>query len=304
MTAKTRHELISEMLDWHIPDSAHESGCALRCGYYGADLGQHLASELENAGLLESVSGLRKAILIWAERFIPGDRWDTEDLHDLESALKGTVESHPTAHWRREMERLRAEYLAFTSRLGFGDDVTEPAATLAQLIDPIEEAFSKAGDHFECAIVCELCGESLASQVCEHCNGSGCKANPQFAYSECEWCAGAGRVHPGCVEVSYADLVAQRDAAYAKGESAAIGPVFPMYGFGGCTSQDSDFCACATDEDVECAVCGEVIDPGTPTFARSQGQPWMDGEDSEQDWVTLWWHSDCDTRTLEGEVTS
>lgn len=45
---------------------------------------------------------LRRAVLLWAERFQPGDRWDPEDLWDLRAALTGTVEAHPTAHHRRQ----------------------------------------------------------------------------------------------------------------------------------------------------------------------------------------------------------
>lgn len=41
------------------------------------------------------------AVRLWAERFIPGDRWDTEDARDLEAALNGIVEAEPTAHDRR-----------------------------------------------------------------------------------------------------------------------------------------------------------------------------------------------------------
>lgn len=76
-----------------------------------------------------------------------------------------------------------------------------------------------------------------------------------------------------------------------------IGDPFPMYGFQGCTDMDPDACACATDTEVECSACGEVIEPGTPTNARQEGQPWLDPDDPEQDWITLWWHASCDTRT-------
>jgi hypothetical protein len=111
-----------------------------------------------------------------------------------------------------EVERLRGEHLAFTRALGFGDGVTEPAATLAQMVDPIEQAFSEASEYLEGPRICEPCGEWLATQVCEHCHGSGCGPGTALgAYEECEWCAGVGKVHPGCVERSYADLVAERD---------------------------------------------------------------------------------------------
>jgi hypothetical protein len=115
-----------------------------------------------------------------------------------------------------EVERLRGEHLAFTRALGFGDGVTEPAATLAQMVDPIEQAFSEASEYHEGPRICEPCGEWLATETCEHCHGSGCgPGTASGAYSECEWCAGVGKIHPGCVEQSYADLVAERDEARA-----------------------------------------------------------------------------------------
>ena len=46
---------------------------------------------------------VRRAVLLWAERFLPGDRWDTEDLRDLRTALGGTVEANP------DRTRARAE---------------------------------------------------------------------------------------------------------------------------------------------------------------------------------------------------
>lgn len=81
----------------------------------------------------------------------------------------------------------------------------------------------------------------------------------------------------------------------------AIGDSFPMYGFEGCTDRNPDVCACATAEDVECSACGEVIEPGTPTYARVEGQPWMDPDDLDQEWITLWWHAACDTRKTPGQ---
>lgn len=70
------------------------------------DCGERHAGPCEQGG---EVAELRRAVLLWAERFTPGDRWDSEDLRDLETALGGTVEAHPTAHWRREQAELRAE---------------------------------------------------------------------------------------------------------------------------------------------------------------------------------------------------
>ncbi len=111
-----------------------------------------------------------------------------------------------------EIDRLVQERLTFTDKLGYGDGVTEPAAELADLIDPIKAAFSEARDHNECPRICEPCGERLASTVCPECRGSGCHAamcEASGAYRECEYCAGVGWVHEGCVEQSYADLAAK-----------------------------------------------------------------------------------------------
>ncbi len=109
-----------------------------------------------------------------------------------------------------EIDRLVQQRREFTDRLGYGDGVTEPAAELADLVDPIKEAFSEAREHNECPRLCEPCGERLASTLCPECRGSGCHAamcEASGAYQECEYCAGVGWVHEGCAEQSYADLV-------------------------------------------------------------------------------------------------
>ena len=111
-----------------------------------------------------------------------------------------------------EVDRLRREQVEFTARLGFGDNISEPAATLADMVDPIEAAFSDARDHQECPRICELCGEKLADTPCPECHGSGCDApmcEVYGAYTECEHCAGAGWVHEGCAGVGYKDLAAE-----------------------------------------------------------------------------------------------
>jgi hypothetical protein len=59
------------------------------------------------------------------------------------NALPGLLDALDSAE--AEIERLRAfraEYTALTSALGFGDNVSEPAAPPSQLREPIEEAFS------------------------------------------------------------------------------------------------------------------------------------------------------------------
>lgn len=123
-----------------------------------------------------------------------------------------------------ENDRLREDARAFAAALDFGDGITEPAATLAELVEPVEQAFSEARDHFECPVICELCGEKLASQTCEKCHGSGCLPNAELAYLECDECAGVGKVHPGCVEKSYDDLVAEVQRLQAIADALGVEP--------------------------------------------------------------------------------
>lgn len=111
-----------------------------------------------------------------------------------------------------KVELLRRERIEFVSRLDFGDDIHEPAAALADIVDTIEQAFSDRRDHQECPHCCEQCGESLAAKLCPECHGSGCDAalcEASGAYSECEHCGGAGWVHDGCVGMGYAELAAE-----------------------------------------------------------------------------------------------
>jgi len=113
-----------------------------------------------------------------------------------------------------EADREYRERIEFMSRLGYGDDKTVPAARLADIVDAVEYAFSESRDHFDCPNWCEVCGERLAAKECEHCHGSGCGPLTGLgAYDECEHCAGSGRIHEGCAERSYADLVKERDEA-------------------------------------------------------------------------------------------
>ena len=110
-----------------------------------------------------------------------------------------------------ERDRLHEDHLAFTTPLGFGDGVTEPAARLSELVDTVHDALCDARDHLECPLYCGSCGERLAGQTCEHCHGSGCgPGTATGAYEECEWCAGIGKVHTGCADTSYGDLAAER----------------------------------------------------------------------------------------------
>ena len=118
-----------------------------------------------------------------------------------------------------EVEQLRESVRKFSDDLLFGDGITEPAATLNDMVDPIRDAFEAQHDHIECPIICELCGEKLADKTCEHCHGSGADnqaASAAGAWVECEWCGGTGKIHEGCVEKSYADLATENSALRAQ----------------------------------------------------------------------------------------
>jgi len=43
----------------------------------------------------DSAGDIRRAVRLWSDRFIPGDRWDTEDARDLDAALNCVVEANP-----------------------------------------------------------------------------------------------------------------------------------------------------------------------------------------------------------------
>ena len=107
---------------------------------------------------------------------------------------------------REENERARYNVYRFADALDFGDGVTEPCATLAELVEPCQQAFSDAREHQECPVACPLCGETLAHTTCSSCHGSGCLPNAELAYAECPECAGIGKVHAGCTEMTYQEL--------------------------------------------------------------------------------------------------
>lgn len=144
-----------------------------------------------------------------ATRLADADGWPN-DTPDVLRALVTRVREAEA-----ERDRLRTEHHAFTDSLDYGDGRTEPAAPLADLVEPIQEAFDGQREHQECPVLCEGCGERLAATRCEHCNGSG-QWSSLSGYRECEYCAGAGRVHAGCAEASYTDLVTERDEARAQ----------------------------------------------------------------------------------------
>ena len=144
-----------------------------------------------------------------------------------------------------------AGWSRLATRIGFGDGVTEPQATPDEATDAIEQAFSDARDHAECPRLCERCGEWLADTVCTHCGGGGCgPGTASGAYDECEWCAGVGKVHPGCADLSYADLSTRRADAEARAERAesalrAVVALADEWGKCGCAPGDCDYYECS-----------------------------------------------------------
>ena len=102
----------------------------------------------------------------------------------------------------------------FCEALGFVDGSTTPTR-LRDIVEPIQWRDSEARDHVECARICEQCGETLARTLCGECHGGGQRDGGNGTVRECGNCGGAGWLHEGCAEVSYADLVAERDAATA-----------------------------------------------------------------------------------------
>lgn len=96
-------------------------------------------------------------------------------------------------------------------QLGFGDGVTEPAASADYMVGRLNEALLAQHEHDECPVWCDQCGERLASTCCDDCYGGGMTdTDPP---TECERCGGVGKIHEGCVGLSYDELVAQRDDA-------------------------------------------------------------------------------------------
>lgn len=75
---------------------------------------------------------------------------------------------------------------------------------------------------------------------------------------------------------------------------------FDMGGFEGCTDANPDYCACATDQQPRCEVCGQEIEPGERAWARQ----WpcyntLPLNHSDQGWDVISWHDQCpDIRVL------
>ena len=185
-----------------------------------------------------------------------GERWlgVTTDMRATESARAGDVfaaqdctrqdalfiaAANPAAvlalldhlaHMREARDNARAERDALRTwqervavAAGIGEEVEGRCVHLEANPDAAAEyvagLLADADTHIECPVYCGGCGEPLADALCDHCSGSGCGPGTALgAYEECGWCAGAGKVHPGCADLSYADLVAERDALAAKVE--------------------------------------------------------------------------------------
>lgn len=163
---------------------------------------------------------------------------------DVDVLIEAAHPSRPDRHAlvREHMERLLVERGGNTDntheiarrdlmrRIGFGDGITEPMADNDTVVEFIEAAVMDQSEHRECPIVCELCGERLADKPCPHCGGCGANValtTAALAYAECEWCAGAGKVHEGCREKSYAELAAVLDAAPAPTRHPCLAPSCP-----------------------------------------------------------------------------
>lgn len=78
---------------------------------------------------------------------------------------------------------------------------------------------------------------------------------------------------------------------------AALGYVHTaveMAGFKGCTDRNPEICACATNQDVECEVCAEVIEPGQLAIMVVRPEyPHLSADDSEQSYEYHWAHEGC-----------
>lgn len=85
-----------------------------------------------------------------------------------------------------------------TSRLGYGDGITEPQADNDTIVAEFHELGGIAIDHAECPVWCDECTDWELPRTCQYCNGSGCGPGTTFgAYEECDFCAGDGRHHQG-----------------------------------------------------------------------------------------------------------
>lgn len=100
------------------------------------------------------------------------------------------------------------------------------------------------------------------------------------------------------VEAGWREHLARLLATTQRAGDRLLAPWGPyeMGGFQGCTDVNPDVCACATDTQPTCKVCGEEIEPGVLAWSRQ----WpcyntLPLDDPHQDWDVLAWHS-CEPR--------
>ena len=115
-----------------------------------------------------------------------------------------------------ESDRLRIWQERVALAAGIADEVegrgVHPEADPDAAVEHVAGLLFVVDTHVDCPVYCGGCGEVLADAWCDRCHGSGCgPGTATGAYEECEWCAGAGKVHVGCADRSYADLVDERD---------------------------------------------------------------------------------------------
>jgi hypothetical protein len=92
-----------------------------------------------------------------------------------------------------------------------------------------------------------------------------------------------------------------REAVEGEAFMEPWGP-FPMGGFEGCTDPDPAHCACATDEQPKCEVCGQEIEPGEMAWARNWPcYPTLPLDHRDQDWDVISWHDECPRAVLAGQ---
>ena len=154
---------------------------------------------------------------------------DSADIYGMREAfelLASAVNALPAlldAAAERDALRTWQERVALAAGLadevaGYGVHLEADPDTAAEHVAGLLDI---ADTHAECPIYCGDCGEPLADTPCDHCGGSGCgPGTGSWAYEECGWCAGAGKVHVGCAHLSYAELCAERDALAVKLDAA------------------------------------------------------------------------------------
>jgi hypothetical protein len=102
-------------------------------------------------------------------------------------------------------------------------------------------------------------------------------------------------------EIAAARAEALREAVEGEAFMEPWGP-FPMGGFEGCTDPDPAHCACATDEQPKCEVCGQEIEPGEMAWARNWPcYPTLPLDHRDQDWDVISWHDECPRAVLAGQ---